>query len=116
MPEIDVVSVSVGAKTIKNVNVTVNKNFGSAKIVTPQMLDDLLTECGKKVERPDVVIFDIFPLSYHLDGKRQDEPEGQTATQIVANYNVLYGHNFFDQHIGFGRIVNFIKIRGYPFF
>ena len=92
MPEIDVVSVSVGAKTIKNVNVTVNKNFGSAKIVTPQMLDDLLTECGKKGERPDVVIFDIFPLSYHLDGKRQDEPEGQTATQIVANYNVLYGN------------------------
>jgi cell division protein FtsA len=91
--DIEHISLSVGAKSIKNVNVPVQKFLSNSEIIDNKILDDLLKECEEKVRRPDIVVFDIIPLSYYIDGKRQDEPEGMKALQIQANYNVIYGNS-----------------------
>lgn len=90
--EIEQVSVSVGAKSVKNVVVPIQRNLGAGQIITPELLAELNSECEKKTERPDIAVFDVFPLSYFLDGNRTDEPEGLSGRNILANYNVIYGN------------------------
>lgn len=92
MNDIEHVSVSIGAKSIRNVAVSVQKYFSNAETISQSLLEDLLAECKEKVNRPDIMVFDVIPLSYYIDGKRQDEPEGMKALQIQANYNVIYGN------------------------
>jgi cell division protein FtsA len=93
MADISQVSVSVGAKSMKQLTVSISRFVGKPNIVTESLLADMLDECEKKLIKPDIDIFDVFPISYILDGNRMDEPVGQNANQITAKYNVIYGHS-----------------------
>lgn len=90
--EIERISISIGAKTIKNINIPVQKFLNKEEAITPELLENLRKECEKKIQRPDMVILDILPLSYTIDGNRQADPVGLKALQIQANYNVIYGN------------------------
>lgn len=89
--EISYVSVSIGAKSMKQTPVSISRFVGKPNVVTEALLADIMEECERKAQRPEVTVFDVIPVSYILDGKRMDDPVGQRATQITANYHVIYG-------------------------
>lgn len=90
--DISQVSVSVGAKSMKHSTVSISRFVGKPDIVTDALLAEMLEECARKFERPGITVFDVIPVSYFLDGVRQDEPIATRANQITANYNVIYGN------------------------
>jgi cell division protein FtsA len=90
--EISHISVPVGAKTMKQISVSVSRFVEKPNVVTESLLIEMLDECEKKIHRPDVTIFDTIPVSYVLDGKSIDDPVGKNAIQITANYIVIIGN------------------------
>ena len=93
LADISQVSVSVGAKSMKQIAVSVSRFVGKPNLVTESLLSDLSDECEKKAQRPDTTIFDITPISYLLDGKSMDDPIGHHANQIMARYHVVFGNS-----------------------
>jgi len=92
MTDISQVSVSVGAKSMKQATVSISRFVGKTSVVTEDLLAEMLEECEHKSQQPDITVFDVIPVAYALDGERMDEPVGQTAMQITATYNVVYGN------------------------
>lgn len=90
--DIDQVSVSIGAKSMKNITVSVSRFVGASKVVTDHLILDMNDECEKKIQGENIAVYDIIPLYYELDGLRTDEPLGQKATQITGKYTVVYGN------------------------
>lgn len=93
IPEISLVSVSVGAKTMRVESASVSRFVGKPNVITDTLLVEMSDECERKrMSRNDSVeIFDIIPASYFIDGKRMDEPSGENASQIIGNYNLVTG-------------------------
>ncbi|HLP05329.1 MAG TPA: cell division protein FtsA [Paludibacter sp.] len=91
IPDILNVSASIGARTMKHVPMTVSRFVAKPNIVTDELLADMLEECEKKSQRPDVTVYDVIPVSYLLDGKYMDDPVGQKAIQVTAKYHVVLG-------------------------
>jgi len=89
--DIDQVSVSIGAKSMKNITVSVSRFVGASKVVTDQLILDMNDECEKKIQEENIAVYDIIPLYYELDGLRTDEPLGQKATQITGNTPLFTG-------------------------
>lgn len=89
--DIHVVSVPVGAKTMKHKRISVSQFVGKSGLVTQDLIDKMLDECRYKATEADKDIFDIIPLAYIIDGKTMDEPVGQKAKQIIGEYNVISG-------------------------
>lgn len=90
--DISMVSVGIGAKSMKQIPISITHFVGKPNIVTESLLDEMLEECKTKSQQPDITVFDVIPLSYYLDGVCMDEPAGQQGVQITANYHVVYGH------------------------
>lgn len=90
--DISMVSVGIGAKSMKQIAVSVSRFVGKPNIVTESLLDEMLDECKTKSQHSEITVFDIIPLSYYLDGKRMDEPVDKKGSQITANYHVIFGH------------------------
>jgi cell division protein FtsA len=90
--DISQVSVSVGAKSMKQVSVSISRFVGKPNVVTDNLLAEMLEECERKAKQPNITVYDVIPVAYVLDGIRLDEPVGQTAVQITATYNVFYGN------------------------
>jgi len=93
MPDITHVSVSVGAKSMKQISISISRFVGKPNVVTEDLLSEMLEECERKSQQPDISVFDVIPVSYMLDGKRMDEPVGHKANQITANYHVVFGNS-----------------------
>ena len=91
--DIDQVSVSVGAKSMRSTSVTISRFVGASKTVSDQLIYEMNEECIKKVQKEDISVFDVIPLYYELDGHRTDEPTDKRATQITARYTVIYGNS-----------------------
>ena len=87
------VSVSVGAKSMKQISISVSRFVSKPNIVTEELLSEMLEECEHKSQQPDTSIYEVIPVSYLLDGKRMDEPVGHKANQIIANYHVVSGNS-----------------------
>jgi cell division protein FtsA len=92
MFDISMVSVGVGAKSMKHNAVSVSRFIGKPNIVTEALLAEMLDECKRKSERNDRTIFDVIPLSYYVDDQRMDDPVDQKGYQILANYHVISGN------------------------
>ena len=90
--DIDQVSVSVGAKSMKSTSVTISRFVGASKTVSDQLIYEMNEECIKKVQKDNIAVFDVIPLYYELDGHRTDDPTNKRATQITAKYTVIYGN------------------------
>jgi cell division protein FtsA len=93
LSDITHVSVPVGAKSMKQISASVSRFVGKPNVVTENLLVEMLEECQKKSEQADTTVFDVIPASYNLDGKRLDDPVGQTAVQITAGYHVIVGNS-----------------------
>ena len=93
MPDISHVSVSVGAKSMKQNSVSISRFVGKPNKVTEDLLTEMLEECEHKSQLPDTTVFDVIPISYLLDGKSMDEPVGHKANQITAVYHVIFGNS-----------------------
>jgi cell division protein FtsA len=91
MHDISQVSVSVGAKSMKQISTSVSRFVGKTNVVTDNLLAEMLDECEHKSKQSDITVFDVIPVSYVLDGKTMDDPVGQTAIQITATYHVVFG-------------------------
>lgn len=91
--EISPVSVAVGAKSMKIIQVTVNRSLGKLYEITEDLLADMLDECEKKTANSEITVFETIPVSYTVDGKKMDDPVGQNASRISANYNVVVGNS-----------------------
>jgi len=87
------VSVSIGAKSMKQISITISRFVAKPNVVTDELLSEMLEECEHKSQQPDVTIFEIIPVSYLLDGKSMDEPVGHKANQITARYQVVFGNS-----------------------
>jgi cell division protein FtsA len=86
------VSVSIGAKSMKQVSISINRFVGKTNLVTENLLSEMMEECEHKLQLQDITIFEVIPVSYILDGKSIDEPVGNKANQITANYHVILGN------------------------
>jgi cell division protein FtsA len=93
MPDISQVSVSVGAKSMKQATVSISRFVGKPNVVTDELLIEMHAECEYKVQRPEITVFDVIPVAYMLDGVRMDDPVGETAVQITATYHIVYGNS-----------------------
>lgn len=87
------ISVSVGAKSMKNVPVSVSHFVGASKTVSEKLIDEMSVEAEGKIRGQNVAVYDVIPLHYELDGRRMDDPVGKQGTQIVGRYNVVYGNS-----------------------
>lgn len=90
--DIDFVSVSIGAKSMKHYPVSVNRFVGSTNIVSDSLIAEMRSICKAKVQGENVYVYDVIPLYYELDGKRVNNPIGLKATQITGKYNAVYGN------------------------
>jgi cell division protein FtsA len=77
---------------MKQIHVSISRFVGKPNVVTEELLAEMLEECERKYHQPDITVFDVIPVSYMLDGKREDEPVGLSAVQITANYHVVIGN------------------------
>lgn len=93
LPDITHVSVSVGAKSMKQISVSISRFVGKPNIVSDELLSEMLEECERKSQQPDITLYEVIPVSYLLDGKRMDDPVGQKGNQITANYHVVFGNS-----------------------
>ena len=91
--DVSLVSVGVGAKSMKIIPATVSRSLGKLYEITDDLLADLLEECQKNTASANITVFDVIPVSYTVDGKKMDDPVGQTARNITANYNVVIGNS-----------------------
>jgi len=90
--DIDYVSVSIGAKSMKHYPVSVNRFVGSTNTVSESLIAEMRSICKAKVQGQNVYVYDVIPLYYELDGKRVNNPVGLKATQITCKYNAVYGN------------------------
>lgn len=90
--DVEYVSVSVGAKSMKNVTVSISHFVGASKTVSDALIDEMNLEAEGKIRGQSVAVYDVIPLYYELDGRRMDDPVGKQGTQIVGRYNVVYGN------------------------
>jgi len=97
--EISVVSVAIGAKTMKLAAVSVSRFVGNSNIVSDALLLSMLDECKRNFQHPSLTIFDIIPTSYYLDNKRMDDPAGQTGMQITGNYHLVVGSTMIKENL-----------------
>ncbi len=93
IPDISHVSVSVGAKSMKQISATVTRFVGKPNIITEDLLAEMMEECEKNSQQPDSTVFDVIPVSYMLDGMEMDDPVGKNAVQISADYHVIIGNS-----------------------
>lgn len=91
IPDISMVSTSVGAKSMKTKSDSVSRFVGKPNIITDKLLAEMLEECERKTNSDKVEVFDTVPVSYYVDGQRMDEPVGKMGSQITANYNLVIG-------------------------
>lgn len=91
MQDISLVSVAIGAKSMKMMPVAVSRFVPSPGIVTEGLLADMMKECERKVRQPDITVFDVTPAEYMVDGVVMDDPAGKEAMQITATFNVIAG-------------------------
>jgi len=87
------VSVSISAKSMKQISISISRFVGKPNIVTEELLSDMQEECEHKSQQPETSVYEVIPVSYLLDGKRMDEPVGHKANQITANYHVVFGNS-----------------------
>ena len=92
LPETEQISVSVGAKSMKSISLSVSRFVGASKKVNEALILAMQDEVSNKVKKDDIAVYDVIPLYYELDGKRTDEPEGKNASQITGKYTVIYGN------------------------
>jgi cell division protein FtsA len=92
IPDIEQVCVSVGAKSMKSIHVSIEHFVGGNKIVTESILSDMHKKAEKKIDGVNVVVFDVIPLYYSLDGQKMDDPLEKKGTQIIGYYNIVYGN------------------------
>ncbi len=92
LPDISQVSVPVGAKSMKQTSSSVSRFVTKPNVVTEDLLAEMLEECEKKSQSSETTVFDVIPVSYFVDGKREDEPVGHKADQITATYHVITGN------------------------
>jgi cell division protein FtsA len=90
--DIEYISVSVGAKSMRNVSISVSHFVGASKTVSDNLIDEMITEAESKIRGESVAVYDVIPLWYELDGKRMDDPVGKQGTQLIGRYNVVYGN------------------------
>jgi len=89
--DVDQVSVSIGAKSMKSLNMSISRFVGASKTVSESLIFEMTEECTRKVQRENVAVYDVIPVYYELDGHRTDEPVNKKAVQIIGNYTVIYG-------------------------
>jgi len=77
---------------MKSIHVSIDLFVGGNRIVTESLLTEMHEKAEKKIEGLNVVVFDVIPLFYSLDGQRMDDPTGKKGTQITGNYNIVYGN------------------------
>lgn len=97
--DISMVSVAIGAKTMKLASVSVSRFVGKSNIVSDALLVSMVDECKRNFQHPSLTIFDIIPTSYYLDNKRLDDPVGKSGVQLTGNYHLVVGSNLIKDNL-----------------
>jgi len=98
--DISMVSVGVGAKSMKLMPFSVTRFILNPNYVTDILLEEMIEECKRNFQLSNLTVFDIIPVSYYLDGVCMDEPAGQAGSQIKGNYNVVVGNPLVKENLG----------------
>lgn len=98
--DISMVSVGVGAKSMKLMPFSVTRFILNPNYVTNTLLEEMTEECKRNFQLSNFAVFDIIPVSYYLDGVCMDEPAGQAGSQIKGNYNVVVGNPLVMENLG----------------
>jgi cell division protein FtsA len=108
------VCVALNAKSMKLFPSSTTQFIGQGKIVTDELLDEMKEECERKNSDENNVVFDVFPVSFEIDGKTINDPLGQSGNQITGNYHIVKGNARILQQLKSCFIRNQIQIEYAP--
>ncbi len=97
--EIKKMCVSLNAKTMKNIPLTITHSLGFGKNVTRDILDQMALECETKFNQPEVEVYDIIPLHYELDNIQVEDPIGKKGNILSVSYNVIIGSIYIKEEL-----------------
>jgi len=92
IPDITYVSVSVGAKSMKQITASISRFVAKPNIVTEALLTEMSDECERNLTNSSMAVFDVIPVLHELDGIPTDDPIGKSAIQITTTYHVVVGN------------------------
>lgn len=88
--KVTLASVSVNAKSMKNHTYTIEKRIPN--VISEKFLEELKQECRRNIKTENVVVFDVIPLAYYVDGESVEDPVGKKGFQLRVDYNMIIGH------------------------
>lgn len=84
-------STAFGGKSMKIVHASVRRKLNKSKEITADIIDSMALECEKSYQVQDMLVYDIIPVKYEVDGVEMEKPEGQRGTSIIGNYHLVVG-------------------------
>ena len=91
--DISCASVSVGAKSMKQIAASVTRFVSKPNIITENLLAEMIEECERNLTNTNTTVFEVIPTSYFVDGIQMDDPVGKNGIQLTANYQVIVGNS-----------------------
>lgn len=95
--------VCVGGQILKVYPVSSNRDQVREREISRHLLDAMEAECRTKIEKkhPDVMVLDLIPYYYKLDGVEQDhEPTpDQRATLVEAHFIAFVGKREYEEKV-----------------
>ncbi|ODT55543.1 MAG: hypothetical protein BGP01_12060 [Paludibacter sp. 47-17] len=85
-------SAAVGGKGMRIVPFTSRNSFRKSTVITPELIDKMAQSCEKEFRQEGLAVYDVIPLSYKVDGREMEKPEGQKANEIIGNYHLVVGN------------------------
>ena len=98
--DISMVSVGIGAKSMKLMPFSVTRFILHTNHVTITLLDEMHEECKRNFQHLNFAVFDIIPVAYYLDGVSMDDPVGKVGSQLKAEFNVVVGNTIVTENLG----------------
>lgn len=84
-------SAAVGGRGMKVIPYSVHQRFRKKTELTSELIDKMAHSCEEDFKQPGIVVYDVIPLRYRVDGREMEKPEGQKATEIIGEYHLVTG-------------------------
>lgn len=84
-------STSLGGKSLRIVHATIEKRLNRMKAISEELIDSMALECEKSYSQPDMMVYDIIPVSYEIDDQLYEKPEGHKGNYILGTYHLVVG-------------------------
>ncbi len=82
-------SIAVGGKSMTIVPANIKKTFRGKQEITAKLLEELSQEVWSSYNTDGKLVYADIPVSYEVNGRKIEDPEGMTANDIFINYHLV---------------------------